>query len=390
MSTLHELRTKRWADWLPAIVLFVAVALYPIFRPPLDGLVDDIILALAYVVMALGLNIVVGFAGLLDLGYVAFYAFGALTAGWLASDHFTGIGGESGVHIGVSDFVQNIPGVHVNFLLIVIGAIAICAIAGAIIGLPTLRLRGDYIAIVTLAFGEIIGRFAQNGDEVTFSGYAFSNGRQSISPIDQINFPLVGEFDSATDLRAYFWVVLGLVLVVLFVNFRLRDSRLGRAWIALREDEVAAASMGVPLVRTKLMAYSVGAAFGGISGAFLGVFFNSVNANVFQFGFSIFILAMVILGGLGSIWGVVIGAVALSFVNSRLIPDVLDQGFVGDFVNNDLGLEFNFQEISFGVFGFILVLMMVLRPEGLLPERRRKLELTEGVGTGEDLYEARA
>ena len=179
------------------------------------------------------------------------------------------------------------------------------------------------------------------------------------------------------------------MLVTLFVNFRLRDSRLGRAWIALREDEVAAASMGVPLVRTKLTAYAVGGAVGGISGAFLGAFFNSVNANLFQFGFSIFILAMVILGGLGSIWGVVIGAVALSFVNSRLIPDVLDQGFVGEFVT-DIGLDFKFAEVSFGVFGFILVLMMVLRPEGLLPERRRKLELTEGVGTGEDLYEARA
>ena len=389
MSTIRQLRRKPWASWLPAVVLVLAVALFPIFRPPLDGLVDDMILALAYVVMALGLNIVVGFAGLLDLGYVAFYAFGALAAGWFASDHFTGIGGEEGVHIGVSDFVSNLPGLHFNFLLIVIGAIVICAIAGAIIGLPTLRLRGDYIAIVTLAFGEIIGRFAQNGDEVTIAGYAFSNGRQSISPIDQINFPLVGELDSATDIRSYFWVVLGLVLVTLFVNFRLRDSRLGRAWIALREDEVAAASMGVPLVRTKLMAYAVGAAFGGISGAFLGTFLNSVNANLFQFGFSIFILAMVILGGLGSIWGVVIGAVALSFVNSRLIPDVLDQGFVGEFVK-DIGLDFSFQQVSFGVFGFILVLMMVLRPEGLLPERRRQIELTEGVGTVEDLYEARA
>ena len=389
MSTIRQLRRKPWASWLPAVVLVLAAALFPIFRPPLDGLVDDMILALAYVVMALGLNIVVGFAGLLDLGYVAFYAFGALAAGWFASDHFTGIGGEEGVHIGVSEFVSNLPGLHFNFLLIVIGAIVLCAIAGAIIGLPTLRLRGDYIAIVTLAFGEIIGRFAQNGDEVTISGYAFSNGRQSISPIDQINFPLVGELDSATDIRSYFWVVLGLVLVTLFVNFRLRDSRLGRAWIALREDEVAAASMGVPLVRTKLMAYAVGAAFGGISGAFLGTFLNSVNANLFQFGFSIFILAMVILGGLGSIWGVVIGAVALSFVNSRLIPDVLDQGFVGDFVK-DIGLDFSFQQVSFGVFGFILVLMMVLRPEGLLPERRRQIELTEGVGTGEDLYEARA
>jgi branched-chain amino acid transport system permease protein len=389
MTAIHELRQKAWAPYVPGVVVFLAVALFPIFRPPLDGLVDDMILALSYTVFALGLNIVVGFAGLLDLGYVAFYAFGALAAGWFASDHFTGLGGDEGVHIGVSDFVSNLPGLHFNFLLIVIGAVVLCAIAGAIIGLPTLRLRGDYIAIVTLAFGEIIGSTAKNGDELTVSGYAFSNGRQSISPIDQINFPLVGEFDSATNLRPYFWTAIALVLVVLFVNFRLRDSRLGRAWIALREDEVAAASMGVPLVRTKLMAYAVGAAFGGISGAFLGTFLNSVNAIQFQFGFSIFILAMVILGGLGSIWGVVIGAVALSFVNSRLIPDVLDQGFVGDFVK-DIGLDFSFQQVSFGVFGFIHVVMMVLRPEGLLPERRRKLELTEGVGTGEDLYEARA
>ena len=180
-----------------------------------------------------------------------------------------------------------------------------------------------------------------------------------------------------------------MVLVVLFVNFRLRDSRLGRAWIALREDEVAAASMGVPLVRTKLHGLRGRArAFGGISGAFLGTFLQSVNANQFQFGFSIFILAMVILGGLGSIWGVVIGAVALSFVNTRLIPDVLD----GEGVRNvlaDLGLDFTFQQVSFGVFGFILVLMMVLRPEGLLPERRRKLELAEGVGAEETVFEGR-
>jgi branched-chain amino acid transport system permease protein len=162
--------------------------------------------------------------------------------------------------------------------------------------------------------------------------------------------------------------------VVLFVNFRLRDSRLGRAWIALREDEVAAASMGVPLVKTKLLSYAAGGAFGGISGAFLGPFYSSVNANQFQFGFSIFILAMVILGGLGSIWGVVIGAVVLSFVNYWVIPDVLDGERVRSFLS-DLGLTFTFSEVAFGVFGFLLVLMMVLRPEGLLPERRHQLEL---------------
>ena len=390
MRSLTEMRRSRWAPMVPAIVALIAVALFPVFRDPLDSFLGDSIQALALVVMALGLNIVVGFAGLLDLGYVAFYAFGALTTGWWASDFFSAVNGEKGIHVGASEFAAQLPGIHFNFLLIVIGAILITALAGMVIGLPTLRLRGDYIAIVTLAFGEIVGRFAQNGDELTLIGdYKFSNGRQSISPIDQINLPFVGEFDQATNLRPYFWMGLALVLVVLFVNFHLRDSRLGRAWIALREDEVAAASMGVPLVKTKLMAYAVGAAFGGISGAFLGAFLNSVNANQFQFGFSIFVLAMVILGGLGSIWGVVIGAVLLSFVNTRFLSQ-LDQG-IGNDVLNALGLDFTFNEVKFGVFGFILVLVMVLRPEGLLPERRRKLELTEGVGTGsESVYEARA
>jgi branched-chain amino acid transport system permease protein len=390
MTAIQELRRRPWAKYLLPGIVILAVALFPLFRPPLDGFMDDCILALAYVVMALGLNLVVGFAGLLDLGYVAFYAFGALTVGWWASDHFTGAGGEEGIHIGVSGFAATLPGIHVNFLLIVIGAIIVCAIAGAIIGLPTLRLRGDYIAIVTLAFGEIIGRVAQNGDELTFFGdYKFSNGRQSIAPVDAIDIPLLDTFDSAINLRPYYWTIFAIALVVLFVNISLRDSKLGRAWIALREDEVAAASMGVPLVKTKLLAYATGGAFGGISGAFLGAYFSSVNAISFQFGFSIFILAMVILGGLGSIWGVVLGAVGLAFVNHRLIPDVLDQGFVGEKLR-DAGLNFSFTEISFGIFGFILVVMMVLRPEGILPERRRQMELTEGIGSDESVFEARS
>jgi branched-chain amino acid transport system permease protein len=389
MKAISELRTKPWAKYILPATLIVAAALFPLTREPLDAFMDDCILALAYVVMALGLNLVVGFAGLLDLGYVAFYAFGAMAVGWWASDFFTGAGGEEGIHIGVSGFAATLPGIHVNFLLIVIGAIIVCAIAGALIGLPTLRLRGDYIAIVTLAFGEIIGRVFANGDEITiFGDYKLSNGRQSIAPVDQIDLPFLEPFDSALNLRPYYWTILAIVLVVLFVNFRLRDSRLGRAWIALREDEVAAASMGVPLVKTKLLSYATGGALGGISGAFLGAYFSSVNANSFQFGFSIFILGMVILGGLGSIYGVVLGAIALSFVNIYLIPDVLDQGFVGDTLQ-DLGLDFTFTEISFGVFGFILVIMMILRPEGILPERRRQMELTEGIGETESVFEAR-
>ena len=390
MSAIQGLRAQPWAKYLLPGTVVLAVALMPLFREPLDGFTDDCILALAYVVMALGLNLVVGFAGLLDLGYVAFFAFGAMVVGWWASDHFATVNGEKGIHFGVSDFAGSLPGIHVNFLVLVIGAIIVCAIAGAIIGLPTLRLRGDYIAIVTLAFGEIIGRVAQNGDELTFFGdYKFSNGRQSIAPVDAIDIPLLATFDSAINLRPYYWTIFAIALVVLFVNFRLRDSKLGRAWIALREDEVAAASMGVPLVKTKLLAYATGGAFGGISGAFLGAYFSSVNAISFQFGFSIFILAMVILGGLGSIWGVVLGAVALAFVNHRLIPDVLDQGFIGTELR-DAGLDFSFTEISFGIFGFILVVMMVLRPEGILPERRRQMELKEGIGETESVFEARS
>ena len=377
MSALRELRRKRWARYVLPATALVAAALLPFFRPPLDGFMDDCILALIFVTMALGLNLIVGFAGLLDLGYVAFYAFGASAVGWWASDHFSEVGDQKGVHIGVGDFAGSLPGIHVNFLLLLIGAMLVCAIAGAVIGLPTLRLRGDYIAIVTLAFGEIVGRFMQNGEQIEFAkGYPLSNGRESISPLDAIDLPFLAPFDSAINLRPFYWTILAMVIVVLVVNIRLRDSRLGRAWIALREDEVAAASMGVPLVKTKLSAYATGGAFGGIAGAFYGSYLNSVNANQFQFGFSIFILAMVILGGLGSIWGVVIGAVALAFVNNRLIPDVLDQGAIND-LKNDLGLEFTFSEIAFGIFGFVLVLMMVLRPAGILPERRRQIELTE-------------
>ncbi len=160
------------------------------------------------------------------------------------------------------------------------------------------------------------------------------------------------------------------MLIALFVNLRLRDSRLGRAWIALREDEVAAVSMGIPLVRTKLFAYAIGAAFGGMAGAFLGSFLTVVNADDFKFSFSIFVLAMIIVGGLGSIWGALLGALLLSYINYYLIPDVLNT------LPSKLGLNFDLTDLSFGIFGFLLVLVMVLRPQGLFPERRRKLELT--------------
>jgi branched-chain amino acid transport system permease protein len=364
---------------LASVVIAVAVAL-PFFFESGSAFIEDSATALIYVVMALGLNIVVGFAGLLDLGYVAFYAIGAYTIGWFGSSFFD----SADIHIGVAEQLQSQPGIHVNYLLIIPVAGGLAALFGAVLGAPTLRLRGDYIAIVTLAFGEIIGRIAVNGDDGVFGigHFNLTNGRQGITPVDKIDLPLVDRF-TTLNLRPWYWLALAMALIVVFINFRLRDSRLGRAWIAVREDEVAAVSMGVPTVRVKLLAYAIGAALGGIAGSYIGSYFSTVNADQFEFSFSIFVLAMVVLGGLGSIWGVVLGAITLSFINTRLIPDVLNN------VPSKIGLDFDLTQLGFGIFGFLLVIMMVLRPQGLLPEARRKQEFEEGVG-GESVFEVRA
>jgi branched-chain amino acid transport system permease protein len=354
-----------WARGL-AISLIVFAIVLPFFFTTSSGFMNATIIAVAFAVMSLGLNIVVGFAGLLDLGYVAFYAFGAYALGWFGSDFFF----NAHVHVLVSGVAATEAGIHLNFILILFAAAAICGVAGMLIGLPTLRLRGDYIAIVTLAFGEIIGVVAVNGQSVHLGGgETLTAGNLGISAVDAPSFPGLGSFN-LLNLRPWYWLILAIMLAVLFVNLRLRDSRLGRAWVALREDEVAAVSMGIPLVRTKLLAYAIGAMFGGMSGAFLGTYYTEVNAGQFQFGFSIFVLAMVIIGGLGSIWGAVLGGLVLGYVNNWLIPDVLNG------LPQKLGLNFPLTEIEFGIFGFMLVMVMVLRPQGLVPERRRRLELT--------------
>ncbi len=353
-----------------ALALIAAGVVAPLFFSDSSNFMNKEILALAYVVFALGLNVVVGFAGLLDLGYLAFFALGSYTLGWLGSDFIF----KANAHVFVSKFVSSIPGVHLNFLLILVCAAIITSVAGALIGLPTLRLRGDYIAIVTLAFGEIIRVFAINGPDIKIDGMPLTGGELGVSGIDAPSLPGVGSFDQL-HFRPWYYTVFALVLITLFVNLRVRDSRLGRAWIALREDEVAAVSMGIPIVRTKLLAYALGAAFGGIAGAFLGSYTTLISADQFQFGFSIFVLSMVIVGGLGSIWGVVLGALLLANINYYLIPDVLNN------LPGKFGLNFNLSDLQVSIFGFLLVLVMVLRPQGLLPERRRRLELTEGIGS---------
>lgn len=348
-----------------------------------ESLYDAMITTLGFVIMALGLNIVVGFAGLLDLGYVAFYAIGAFMGGWLMSAHFA----DREIHIWVAEQSGRLPGIHVNFVFVLIAAAAFTGLWGAILGFPTLRLRGDYLAIVTLAFGEIVPRvfeLSTNGVFGLIGSADWSNGRQGITPVDKPWLPIPGLDDiSRLEIKPFYYIALAMLVVTLFVNYRLRDSRLGRAWIAVREDEVAAAAMGVNLVRVKLWAYTIGAAFGGFSGAFLGFYRNTVNVDQFEFGFSVFVLVMVVIGGMGNIAGVIIGAVALSMVDKFLLPEL-------NGVPDSLGLDFDVTAVSFGIFGFLLLCMVLLRPEGFLPNRRRRLELHEGEAEDEPLYAVRS
>jgi branched-chain amino acid transport system permease protein len=388
-------------DWAWAVFFLALALLYPMILDALmaepDDLLDASINTLGYIIMALGLNIVVGFAGLLDLGYVAFYAIGAFVIGWLGSQQFPDVSGGKGIHILTpteSAFGSDIPGIHINFFFVIFIAAGFTAIWGVILGAPTLRLRGDYLAIVTLAFGEIVPRIFENATSGIFGigSTDFSNGRQGITPIDKVNFPWSDTpFKYPLELRPIYYVGLAMLLLVIFFNRRLRDSRLGRAWIAVREDEVAAAAMGVNLVRTKLWAYALGAALGGFAGVFLATYTNTVNVDQFEFGFSVLILSMVVIGGMGNIWGVIVGAIALSMMNRYGLKQL-------NGVPEKFGLDFDVTSINFGIFGFFLLAMMVLRPEGFIPSGRRKLELHEAeidesdhIGTESDhqLYDIR-
>ena len=334
--------------------LFALAVVLPLFLDRSGEILSNLVLALAYVVMALGLNIIVGLAGLLDLGYVAFYAMGAYTAAYLGSGFWTGAAsGGHGIGVLVNHALGRTPGIHLNFLLVLAAAAAVAALAGTVIGVPTLRLRGDYIGIVTLAFGEIVGQLVANGQSIHLLGGTLTAGPNTIGPIDPIELPLVGSF-GPLDLRPWYWFALALVAVALVVNLNLRRSRIGRAWTALRDDEETAAFAGIPIVRTKLLGYATGAAFGGVSGAFLASYLGAVEPGQFEFSFSLFILAMVVLGGVGSTYGVVAGAIVVSLINYYLLSKVLSDR----------------SDLSLGVYGAILVLVTLLRPQGMLSGRR--------------------
>jgi branched-chain amino acid transport system permease protein len=344
--------------------------------------------SLVFVICALGLNIVVGYAGLLDLGFVAFWAIGGYVAGWLMSDFFHQIQ----VHVLGSEFSQrqNLQGIHLNFwMVLVLGAI-VCAVAGVFIGAPTLRLRSDYLALVTLGFGEIIPQFFLQADDI--GGVNVSNGSKGIGPIDAITsvgldgngapeFKDLGPFEH---LPRYVLFVL-LAILIIFISLRLRTGRLGRAWLAIREDELAASAMGVPLMRTKLAAYAIGAVAGGIAGVAYATHVNTVQPT-FSFTTSIILLAMVVLGGMGNVWGVMVGALVLSWINNTGLRQI------GEAINDTFDTEVDVPSYQLLVFGLILVLMMLFRREGLIPEARTRLVLrepgrTEAEALGADMEE---
>jgi branched-chain amino acid transport system permease protein len=325
--------------------------------------------------MAIGLNIVVGYAGLLDLGYVAFWAIGGYVAGWLMSDHFS--------QWKLNIFGQPAPGldrgIHFSFWLVLPIAGLFCAFWGLIIGAPTLRLKSDYLALVTLGFGEIIPEVFRNGENV--NGFDLTAGTKGITPIDAIptgwlhHLPLL---DIPARLgqtsAAYPWKFLVYCLIAafaIFVSLRIREGRLGRAWLAIREDELAASMMGVPLMRTKLAAYAVGAFIGGVGGVMYASHVGGVIPDTFAFSGSIILLAMVVLGGMGNVWGVLVGALVLQWINANGLARI------GDAVNGAFGADIDFPSYNFLIFGLILILMMLFRREGLLPETRTRQVLQE-------------
>src|SRR5215468_7503701 len=310
---------------LRAIIVIILVALVPLGTYPIEqatnfGLLTQINRALIFVVLALGLNIVVGFAGLLDLGYAAFFAIGAYGYGIVASGQLKfpwsewwspllWLGQITRVHVdGQPDFVQ------LNFsfwAMLVVGAL-VSAVFGVLFGAPTLRLRGDYLAIVTLGFGEIVPVVARNLDWLT-------NGAQGLGGI---HTPKLFGFEFGFQPLPYYFLGLFLVCAAIFLSYRLQESRVGRAWMAIREDELAAGAMGVNHVHYKLLAFAMGAAIGGLGGVFFVAKLTTATPEMFQFPVSVMILVMVVLGGMGSIRGVVIAALLLAFLQSTILQEL--------------------------------------------------------------------
>jgi ABC-type branched-subunit amino acid transport system permease subunit len=350
-------RPRTFLDGHQSLSIFLVAIVVTVFLPviatlpPFSGFgtqkdwVNGFADAGVYILLALGLNVVVGFAGLLDLGYAAFFAIGAYTYAY-ANSGFTGL---------------DIP----FWPMLIVGAL-VAATFGILLGAPTLRLRGDYLAIVTLGFGEIVPVVFLNSDKYT-------NGPNGITGIGQPSF--YGLFGingfGFTNPWPYYVTIVIIITIVMCLLYRLEDSRLGRAWVALREDELAAASMGINTVTTKLLAFAIGASTAGLAGVFFSSKLSSVTPDSFGFTVSFTALAMVVLGGMGNIWGVAAGA----FIIYELQTQGLKQ--MNTFAHS-IGLQnVDFTNYQYLLYGLALVLMMLLRPEGLFPSRRRRRELHE-------------
>jgi branched-chain amino acid transport system permease protein len=404
-----ELR-RRFRQWSrdPNMIVYSVLLVGAILFPPLASFATgtNTLTSLAadagvWVLLAIGLNVVVGFAGLLDLGYAAFFAIGAYTYALLASTQL----GSSPLHTQV----------HLPFWILLFIAMFVAATAGALLGAPTLRLRGDYLAIVTLGFGEIVPRIFRN-DPGHFTG-----GINAIGNIDQPTLPICldGPWSRGDDLKlmfgtsncsfsitdptAYYVLMLLRIVACVILVSNLQVSRLGRAWAAVREDEVAAAAMGVNTRNIKLLAFSMGAAFSGFGGAYYGAKLSLVSPDNFDFTVSITVLVMVVLGGMGNIAGVIVGALAVYFLefkfltdlprNTRALVDAIGLGPLLDPSNPATGwpgIEDFVGRLNFVVLGLILIVMMLLRPQGILPSRVRAQELKQEGAQDDTIFDQRA
>jgi branched-chain amino acid transport system permease protein len=345
------------------VTFIIFLALYPLLDGTFGwGKMGAFPTILIYTLLALGLNIVVGFAGLLDLGYAAFFAIGGYTAAFLTSPQSPLVG-----------IFQT------NFYVAMGLSFLVAATFGIILGAPTLRLRGDYLAIVTLAFGEIVPRAFLNLDQWT-------KGSKGINPIGRPVIPWLQDgqitfrelFNS--DQLQWYYLIFFVGCLSVFAIYRLANSRIGRAWMAVREDELAASAMGINLVQTKLLAFALGASFSGFAGSLWASMLQLIDPFQFDFSISIVVLSMIILGGIGNIWGVIFGGVVLGFYDRVLTSDASNwlHG-LGTILNlpvvSPALAAIDLSQYKFGIFGLALVILMLTRPEGIFPNRQRAVEL---------------
>ncbi len=387
MSTIFDVKANPQKAFASFAALGVLLIAFPFVAQNFgNSWVRIIDMALLYMMLALGLNIVVGFAGLLDLGYIAFFAVGAYLAGLFASPQFaTVIESVLNEFPGLGAFLVSVlgdevakNGIHLSVWVIVPMAALIAGFFGALLGAPTLKLRGDYLAIVTLGFGEIIRIFMNNMN----APINFTNGPQGVNMIDPVSIlgvSLAGDSGvvhflgiSMPSVNAYYFLFLILCIAIIFVSLRLHDSRLGRAFIAIREDEIAAKAMGINTRNVKLLAFSLGASFGGVSGAMFASFQGFISPESFSLMESIIILAMVVLGGIGHIPGVILGSIILA-----ALPEVLRHTVEPVQIALFGSVLMEAEVLRQLLYGLTMVVVMLTRPAGLWPAPKHEDSLVK-------------